>query len=342
MHNPSETMEGSDENHKRPQQLFTSSNDKFSTDGHKLNSKNAKKQCIRTNSEPVEAVHSSKQILKRKATRWFRANKNKSKTQLKNASRLSFYSEIKRDKNTYLPKKARSKFPLKDNVDEITKLLTEHDQPWCRTHEYYTFVKKWKLYNGKIVSSHVTDKFQEPRCVTCYEDIFDTIYNVDKKYNFNQSLSALSTEVSKSSYNISMKLVKLYTAVCQLRKNNQRVSSSHKSTKKVDRRTVMMKGKQFVKKLNGLTAVSIFEESSESENESHDDFKFTTTNAQPKQGKVLVEDKCVQTSNENVISKHDRNTLVIDLDKESNVKVSSDATKVNVNGEILIDVDNKT
>ena len=104
----------------------------------------------------------------------------------------------------------------------------------------------------------------------------------------------------------------------------------------------MMKGKQFVKKLNALTAVSIFEESSESENESHDDLNFTTTNAQPKQGKVLVEDKCVQTSNENVLSKHDRNTLVIDLDKESNVKDSSDATKVNVNGDILIDVDNTT
>ena len=161
---------------------------------------------------PVSAVtngregnNKRKDKAKRQKISAFDLPKDTREGQLKKASRDAFYATIEKDTDEYVPAQSRLKYPLKDKIGDIVELRNSVDNDkWGSFAELYTFKNKWMVDNGKIFSTQTNAKFPTPREVTSYEDIFETMYEVDKQYKFSLSQSALLVEVSKKSSNISI------------------------------------------------------------------------------------------------------------------------------------------
>ena len=221
---------------------------------------NARKLPVSALMKGREGNNKRKDKAKRQKISAFDLPENTREGQLKKASGDAFYSKIEKDTVKYFPAQARLKYPLKDNIGDIVRLQKSVDNDnWGSFPKLKTFKNKWMVENGKFFNTQTNAKFPKPREVTSYEDIFETICKVDKHNNFSQSHSALSVEVSKISHNISMKLVKLYMNVCQLRESKHRSSNLKAKRKTVDRQMVNCKREEFVDTLKGCTVATKFE-----------------------------------------------------------------------------------
>ena len=113
-----------------------------------------------------------------------------------------FYNLLPNEKNLFTSK-ALVKFPLKEKVTTLVKLIDKPDDiPSCSL--WHAIKKKWKVSND----GNLVDGSGKPICA--YEDIYKTIYDIDSEGKFSQNITVLSDTVSKKYANITGVLVKFY------------------------------------------------------------------------------------------------------------------------------------
>ena len=151
--------------------------------------------------KPSELAHESQQSNSPPVNTPSASRCSENKETLKN----KFYDGIVNDiERNIIPMNALGKYPMKDNVKDIIELMSTMKKNVAACNEVYTLLNKWKV-NGNILLTKNSNK-----TVTAYEDIFDLIYSIHEKSNFEMKKRELKVEVEKQSGNITTLVVNFY------------------------------------------------------------------------------------------------------------------------------------
>ena len=172
-------------------------------------------------------------------------------------SKKNFYRALENNSDKYIPENARAKFPMKAKIQKLIHMLT-HDKTLPSCGKKHSLMKKWTVKGGKLC--HATaNKTHRTRTVTAYEEIFDQIFKVDKKKNFQRTIEGLSMDVKDKTCNISKQMIKLYSENCHKRDHKVRGVTPKRQKSETQENEEQQKIDDFIQTLNDCTAVGYFQ-----------------------------------------------------------------------------------
>ena len=180
-------------------------------------------------------------------------------------SKQKFYQAMENNCDKFIPSGARSKFPMKEKIPDIVNLIENKDEiPTCSQKN--GLLRKWCVHDGKLCSVPKKDG-DEFKLVIAYEDIFDQIFNIDRRKHFKKSIEGLSQDVKEENNNISEKMIQLYSRVCHKRDHKQRglTPKKQKDRGEEERRKAIVD--EFREKLRECTTVGYFERRGDDDND---------------------------------------------------------------------------